>query len=469
MRLPAVPGGGALRALRRPSEGLQYAGLIGASVVTAALITVVAYQFSPVVALALPVAAGIGIVICLWPMAGVYLAVLAVPLERVAVPAGAAAELTPTKALLVVIAIVAMARWIIDREPHPGLDRIHYAYIGLLGAMAVGIAFAPDAFLTTKLFVQWAAFGAVAVLISRSDRSQLQKLFVCVAIAGGVLGLIAAATSSQQTLVAGGQAVQGRAQAGFAHPAVLAFFLVLAFPPAIALALSGRAWQRPLGALCAALAAAGIMFSLTRGAILALAVALLVLLFWAPFRRWAITLLAVVVLFSVFNAGAIQKSPQLEVIATRIGTIGDTKATQDNQRPYIWAKTPEMIVDHPFFGVGAGQFPVYAPRYAIVDYGGLPFLHAHNVLLTIAAENGLIGLGFLIWLGLTIVARGLRTIASKRDHPAFPYAVATTAALFGSFVTGMIDYPPNTVVIMGMIMVMVGAFVAAQRLVAEPD
>lgn len=468
MRLPAAPGGGALGTLRRPGEAMQYAGLIGASAVAAGILTLAAYLASPVIALALPFAVAIAVLVCMHPMAGVYLAVLAVPLERVAVPAGAAAELTPAKALLVFVALVAIVRYLVEGRSR-GLHRIQLAFLGVVLSMAVGIASAPEAFTVTKLVVEWAAFLVVAILISGSDRVQLERLFICIAVSGGILGAIAATTSSSQTLVEGGQAATGRAQAGFAHPAVLAFYLVLAFPPSIALALGGRPALRGLGIACAALAAAGIMFSLTRGAIIALAVSLLVLLLWAPFRRWAIALLCVVLVFSVFNARAISQSPQLEVIATRIGTISQgSQATEDNQRPYIWARTPKMIIDHPFFGVGAGEYSLYAPAYAIVGYGGEPFLHAHNVVLTVAAETGLIGAGFLLWMGFAIVAAGVRMVVRGRGHPAYPYAIATSAALAGSFTTGMIDYPPGTVVIMGMIMVVVGAFIATERLLAKP-
>ena len=51
-----------------------------------------------------------------------------------------------------------------------------------------------------------------------------------IGVAGGILGAIAATTSGEQTLVDGGDAATGRAQAGFDHPAVLAFFLVSGVP-----------------------------------------------------------------------------------------------------------------------------------------------------------------------------------------------------------------------------------------------
>jgi O-antigen ligase len=451
-------------------DGAQFAILIGASVAAAALLTLIAYGFSPVVALALPIAAAVVALVFLKPMAGVYLAVLAMPLERLAVPAGIAAELTPAKLTLVLVALAVALRWIYSGSVGPP-GRVWLPFAGLLAVMATGIAFAPGPFTVAKLTIQWAAFLVVAMYVAAGTREQIERVFMCLAVSGGILGAIAALTSSQQSLVNGGDAATGRAQAGFDHPALLAFFLVIAFPPAAALAVRGsRVALRPLWALCAALTVSGIAFSLTRGAMIALAASLVVLLFLAPFRRWATVLLVGVTVFAIFNAGAIQRSTQLEIISQRITTIGkSTEATAANQRPYIWSKTPAIVFDHPFLGIGAAQFPLYAPRYDIVDYGGAPFVHAHDVLLTIAAENGLIGLGFLLWFGGAIVVTALRVLLRGTRSPDYHLAVGAAAAVTGAFVTGVADYPPATVSIMGMTMLVIGALVAVERLVRSPE
>jgi putative inorganic carbon (hco3(-)) transporter len=249
---------------------------------------------------------------------------------------------------------------------------------------------------------------------------------------------------------------------------VLAFFLVLAFAPATALALHGRLRAlRPVWALCAGSCAAGIAFSLTRGAILALALSLLVLVFLPAFRRWAVLAIVVLAVFAVFNARAIEDSPQLEVIGQRLATITETEATASNQRPYIWSKTPAMIADHPIFGVGAGNFPRWGPRYAIVDYGGMPFAHAHNVPLTVAAENGILGLALLLTFGVAVVVVGVRAVLRGRHSPHYAFAVAAAASVAGAFSTGMFDDPAATVVIMAAILILIGCLAAAERLTRE--
>lgn len=454
-------------ALLRPSEPVQFVGLLLASAFAAAVLTFVSYRASPAIAVMLPAAVAIVAGVFWRPMAGVYLAVLAIPLERVAVPAGAAAELTPAKGMLLLVAGAATVRWVMGGSAAP-VRKVWIAFAGLLVVMAIGITFAQEPFVVAKLSFQWSAFLIVAMLIGSADRVQLERVFMALATAGGVLGAIAVTTSGQQTLVAGGEAATGRAQAGFDHPALLAFFLVLAFPPAMALTLRGRnAALRPVWAACAALCVAGIAFSLTRGAMLALALSLVVLLFLPAFRRWAAVVFVGLAVFASFNAQAIRNSPQLEVIGQRLSTITRTQATESNQRPYIWRKTPAMVADHPVFGVGAGNFPFFAPRYAIVGYSGAPFVHAHNVPLTIAAENGLTGLALLLAFGFGVVTLGVRALVSGRRSPHYAFLVAAAASVAAAFLTGMTDNPPSTVVIMAAILIMIGCLVASERLTRE--
>lgn len=466
-RIPASAGGAVQNIVVRPQEPLLFAGLLGASAVTAVLLTLVAYFTSPIVALGLPAVATITAVVFWRPMAGVCMAVLAIPLEQVAVPAGGAAELTPAKGLLVLVAAAATVRWVTGGSVAPP-RKLWIPFAGLLLVMSIGITFADDSFVVVKLTVQWTAFLIVAMLVGSADRAQLERIFMALAVAGGILGTVAVATSGEQVLVEGGAAATGRAQAGFDHPALLAFFLVLAFPPATALALHGRRLAlRPVWAGCAGLCVAGIAFSLTRGAILALALSLLVLLFLPAFRRWAVVAIVLLAVFAAFNARAIQDSPQLEVIGQRLSTITETQATASNQRPYIWSKTPSMIADHPIFGVGAGNFSSWAPRYAIVGYDGAPFIHAHNVPLTIAAENGIIGLALLLTFGVAVVVVGLRALLRGMHSPHYAFAVAAAASVAAAFITGMLDDPAATVVIMAAILILIGCLAAAERLTRE--
>lgn len=67
------------------------------------------------------------------------------------------------------------------------------------------------------------------------------------------------------------------------------------------------------------------------------------------------------------------------------------------QRENLIRSSISMINDHPIFGVGLNNFLVNLPSYQ-KPYSPLFYLQpVHNLFLLIAAETGIIGLGFFIW------------------------------------------------------------------------
>jgi O-antigen ligase len=82
-------------------------------------------------------------------------------------------------------------------------------------------------------------------------------------------------------------------------------------------------------------------------------------------------------------------------------------------RPMIWKATLEMIAARPLVGHGLGAYIVVYPKYRLPEYFLRPKAanvtnHAHNELLEIAAEQGLIGLAATLWLWATAVWCGFR-------------------------------------------------------------
>jgi O-antigen ligase len=393
-------------------------------------------------------------------------------LERVGFAAGGS-DVTPTKAMLLLTGMAAAGHLILATEQRRRLHSAFIAFGGLLLVMALGIAVAPEPFTTIKILIQWGAYLAIAIYLANATIPQLRGVLLSLATSGAVLGVISVMTREEQTLSAGGQAATGRAEGSFSHPAILAFFLVLTLPPAIVLAFKSKPAARPFLILAAALCLAGITLSLTRGAILGAALALAILAVWQPFRRTAGVLLVGLLIFSAFNYQSIERSQQFRVIGDRLSSITETRATADNERVLIWGKTPAIIADHPFIGVGAGNFGEISVSYGIVEFGGASFVHAHNVILTIAAENGIAGLFFFLWFVGAVAMVGWKVISRGRGSPLFPYALALTAALAGLFLNGMTDYPPSILVIMATIMIEIGALVGYARRVVpgeeDPD
>jgi O-antigen ligase len=449
-----------VRATPRIGDSLfGVAALVAAAACFAAVQTLVAYRAGPTVAVVLPLAAAATVVIAVRPVLGVYATLLAIPLERLAISAGPGG-LSPAEALGVLTAAIATVRFVIAGGAH--LTRAHAAFALFLLASATGFLFAPDTTVVAKLTLMWLAALGLSVVVASSTPREIIGILTCLGIAGGVVGVIAMTTTGEQQLIQGGAAATGRAEASFNHPAVLGFFLVLAFGPALVLALRGRVTIRPVMALATVTILAGLALSLTRGALVGAAVTLLVLLALPAFRRAAIAILLVLGLFAAFNFQTLERSREVSVVSKRLATITQVQPSSSNQRLRIWSIAPSIVADNPFLGVGAGNFSQVAPSYHLVDFSGLPFLHAHDLLLTIAAERGLIGLALFVWF-MVELGRAASVAMRSRDSSRFPLALGVLAALAGLFTTAIADYPPGTNVIILTIMIEAGVLLALAR------
>ena len=137
-------------------------------------------------------------------------------------------------------------------------------------------------------------------------------------------------------------------------------------------------------------------------------------------------------------------------------------------RPVIWKATLEMIAARPLLGHGLGTYVVAYPMYRLPEYFLRPKAtnvtdHAHNELLEITAEQGLIGLTATLWLWATAVSCGFR--ACRR------FDGADRRCLWGMFgamlvlmLHGLVDvdlrYLPNQSLLWLLMGLVVGADVA---------
>jgi len=132
----------------------------------------------------------------------------------------------------------------------------------------------------------------------------------------------------------------------------------------------------------------------SRGALVAAAVTLLVLIGLRWRRAWLFELGAAI-------AGALLLWRL--ALATQMGSLVASKAIGALvQRREIWLRAIYMIEDFPFTGVGMGNFAGIANLlYPFPEEGVDPIIpHAHNLFLQVAVDLGLLGLA--AWLGMLV-------------------------------------------------------------------
>jgi O-antigen ligase len=140
-------------------------------------------------------------------------------------------------------------------------------------------------------------------------------------------------------------------------------------------------------------------------------------------------------------------------------------------RPMIWKATLEMIAARPLLGHGLGTYVVVYPAYRLPEYFLRPKAtnvtdHAHNELLEIAAEQGLIGLAATLWLWSTAVwcgFRACRQLGETNRRYLWGIFGAMLLFMFHSLVDVDLRYLPNQSLLWLLMGLVVGVDVTPLR------
>lgn len=232
-----------------------------------------------------------------------------------------------------------------------------------------------------------------------------------------------------------------RAFGTFGQPNPFGGFMGIALPVCsmAAWGMAGRLWAnwragKPVHAAqiaqllawtaAALLVAAALLASWSRGAWLGTAVAALVLVIALPRRLLhglLLALTAVALAVVLWQMGILPDAlvSRLTSSVVDLVAINDVRGIDAHAGNYAvierlahWQAAVEMARDHPYFGVGLGNYSVRYEQYRLINWQ-LPLGHAHNTYLNLLAETGMVGL--LAYLAYW--AFMLRICWSLRRHP----------------------------------------------------
>lgn len=246
-----------------------------------------------------------------------------------------------------------------------------------------------------------------------------------------------------------------RAYGHFAQPNPFAGYLGLVLPLAYALVLEAFSLMRarqvkqrlwgvvPLMAFAVMLAA--MIMSWSRGGWVGLAAALMVVTAVRSRTARIYTLMIGLLVAYLLLMSGVQYLPPAWVqrISDFIPYMGGIDVTRVEvtdanwavvERMAHWLAAIGMFSDHPWLGVGIGNYPVAYPQYALGRWREA-LGHAHNYYLNIAAEAGVIGLGAYLFLFGACFVQAWRVIR-RLSKPATKFAANleanTESALHGA-------------------------------------
>jgi putative inorganic carbon (HCO3(-)) transporter len=261
---------------------------------------------------------------------------------------------------------------------------------------------------TTSYVLDMLLFPIVMVAIRRREH-------LVWVLSAFVVGAIVSTAYGAFNPAAAGAGDYGRLTGGLGDSNEQAAVLVAAVPLAVGLAGAvARTWMRYLAWLGGLVCLAGALNTLSRGGLVALGVVMVTaVIFGGRWRARAAVLLAVTALGTVTYFVAVAPLGARERL-----TMASTSGRSD-----IWRVGWRMVVAHPVFGVGSGNFQNAAIHY-VQGIGSLTSAHlivdvphvAHNVYLELLADLGIPGLvAFLGVAAFSLLAAGRAARAFERQ------------------------------------------------------
>lgn len=230
--------------------------------------------------------------------------------------------------------------------------------------------------------------------------------------------------------------IEGRVVSTFDNPNVLAEYLIMLLPFALALLLiSKKAWPRIGSAVLLAVIAACVVFTWSRGAWLGIMIGLAVLLL--IYSKKVMSFFIVCLLGVPFLPFVLPSS-----ISSRLFSIGNLADTSTSYRVSIWKGTLKMLSDYWFSGIGVSPdaFSKIYPDYSLPGIEAAP--HSHNLYLQIWTETGILGLLiFLVFVFLLL--RSCFTFYSHKNYERTPMKLMSMACMSGIIAVlaqGMTDH-----------------------------
>ena len=225
----------------------------------------------------------------------------------------------------------------------------------------------------------------------------------------------------------------GRAAGTFLQPNEFAGYLLFVIPLGVA-QFAATPWLKRLGIVAAAIGTVAIAMSASRAAILGLLLALPILA-----RRFGKRTLL------VYCIGA--------VIALGLGlTVLRNVAhdpSENASRIAVWRGAVRMAERFALTGVGPLAFNIVYPAYKMPD-AQIDEVHAHDLALNVLIENGILGLGALIFCIIACVRaarKGGKNIAPTDRERGLLYA-ALTASFLAAAIQNSVDLVTTFVFLM---------------------
>jgi O-antigen ligase len=425
-------------------------------------VAAVGQAFGPAAMLGLPIALILLIAAINRPAVGVALVLLVIPFGLKTLPVGFVAVQG--------VALVAIGGGILHRLARGRLPLTWAAPLWWGLAVLVACLLATPRALDSTLAVKQdidVTLGLLLVLTvvdAAVSMRTVRRLVHVVLVVGAGISLLSLTNASGLRAAAGGLRVDHRLQGTFTEPNQFGGFCAIVLMLSIGTALGARTrGERWLASLAGVPAGVALLLALSRGAWIGTMLAgVLMLIMVAKARRALAASVALLLVLAPLLGVLTPDIPQVRIVRERVSTLRLSERDPYDNRPAIWREALREISTSPVLGKGPGQFPVVSTQAA--SQASTVFAdHAHNVLLTVAAEVGIPAALCLVGFTLTCLTLLVRSVRRLRADPDAILLVGIGAALTALVGQGLVDFTLRNADVFLLMSVLAGLLLAATR------
>ncbi len=278
--------------------------------------------------------------------------------------------------------------------------------------------------------VQYMLWFFIVTRLMRDDRDFSVVYLTMVAIAvlialHGIYQYIVAAPIPSNWTDQAEASVRTRVYSVFGSPNIMGDYMVLFAPMCAGLAYYFQdKWAKIFCWIATFCMCFACLFTMSRGAWMAMAVAVLIFAALQDRRLFVLVLIAgIIAMFLPF-------------VASRIGylfTDDFAASTSNGGRGSRWKIALDYLSTNPIFGFGLGMFGGAVAMQTKV-YKWISYFYVDNYYLKIMVEMGYLGFAVFVLLLLCLVFTGCRTIYRSRGDRMYPLAVGIFSGMCGVLV-----------------------------------
>ncbi|MDR1010292.1 MAG: O-antigen ligase family protein [Opitutaceae bacterium] len=325
-------------------------------------------------------------------------------------------------------AIVTLRRMTSPVTNHPAANHwVHRCLLPFTACLLINVLFlSPVRWLGIfDLFLWLQTYLVFSIVLDGLQNKAPRRLVLGTISVLAVLALILSAyqlNGHQNWLMLGrAQASQyiGRASGFFGNPNSLAALYILVIPPVLALT-----WRRGASGVqrlaCGYIALAlmlGLVMTISRGGLLALAIALIC---WPCFTNvwtWPGRLLTCGAVLVTLALAALALWTTMPSVRARLQTLAHDHG--ERSRIILWQASLKMTADAPVLGAGAGSFNTIFEKHRPEGFLNNP-QWAHNEYLNLLSDQGIAGFA-LLFGGIGAIAWRNRRKTPRPPRPALPH------------------------------------------------